>query len=105
MDVEEAFRRNQHRLYPHDVNRRVKKSLPYVAAVLVLFGVFVCLLMNRTGKVREEVPVVLSAGGKHADFGKWSKSVSARRDGNEISGKRFQYPSKGECGLLRREKG
>lgn len=68
VDVEEAFRRNQHRLYPHDVNRRVKKSLPYVAAVLVLFGVFVCLLMNRTGKVREEVPVVLSAGGKHAEL-------------------------------------
>ena len=68
VDVEEAFRRNQHRLYPHDVNRRVKKSLSYVAAVLVLFGVFVCLLMNRTGKVREEVPVVLSAGGKHAEL-------------------------------------
>ena len=68
VDVEEAFRRNQHRLYPHDVNRRVKKSLPYVAAGLVLVGVFVCLLMNRTGKVREEVPVVLSAGGKHAEL-------------------------------------
>ena len=68
VDVEEAFRRNQHRLYQNDLNRRMKKNLPYVAAVLFLFGVFVCLLMNRTGKVREEVPVVLSAGGKHAEL-------------------------------------
>ena len=68
VDVEEAFRRNQHRLYPDGLNRSMKKKLPYVAAVLVLFGVFVCLLMNRTGKVREEVPVVLSAGGKHAEL-------------------------------------
>ena len=63
MDVEEAFRRNQHRLYQNDLNRRMKKNLPYVAAVLFLFGVFVCLLVNHTGEVREEIPVVLSAGG------------------------------------------
>ena len=68
VDVEEAFRRNQHRLYPDGLNRSMKKKLPYVAAVLVLFGVLVCLLVNRTGKVREEVPVVLSAGGKHAEL-------------------------------------
>ena len=42
VDVEEAFRRNQHRLYPDGLNRSMKKKLPYVAAVLVLFGVFVC---------------------------------------------------------------
>ena len=68
VDVEEAFRRNQHRLYQNDLNRRMKKNLPYVAAVLFLFGVFVCLLMNHTGEVREKVPVVLSAGGKHAEL-------------------------------------
>ena len=68
VDVEEAFRRNQHRLYQNDLNRRMKKNLPYVAAVLFLFGVFVCLLMNHTGEVLEKVPVVLSAGGKHAEL-------------------------------------
>ena len=68
VDVEEAFRRNQHRLYQNDLNRRMKKNLPYVAAVLFLFGVFVCLLVNHTGEVREEIPVVLSAGGKHAEL-------------------------------------
>ncbi|WP_455509745.1 FecR family protein [Butyricimonas paravirosa] len=68
VDVEEAFRRNQHRLYQNNLSRRMKKNLPYVAAVLFLFGVFVCLFMNHTGEVREEVPVVLSAGGKHAEL-------------------------------------
>ena len=68
VDVEEAFRRNQHRLYQNDLNRRMKKNLPYVAAVLFLFGVFVWLLVNHTGEVREEIPVVLSAGGKHAEL-------------------------------------
>ena len=68
VDVEEAFRRNQHRLYQNDLNRRMKKNLPYVAAVLFLFGVFVCLWVKHGGEVREEIPVVLSAGGKHAEL-------------------------------------
>ncbi|MFR7879119.1 MAG: hypothetical protein ACLU4J_23480 [Butyricimonas paravirosa] len=64
VDVEEAFRRNQHRLYQNDLNRRMKKNLPYVAAVLFLFGVFVCLLVNLR-EVRERYGC-LSAR-KHAD--------------------------------------
>ena len=68
VDVEEAFRRNQHRLYQNDLNRRMKKNLPYVAAVLFLFGVFICLLVYHSGEFREEIPVVLSAGGKHAEL-------------------------------------
>ena len=43
------------KLFVQDLNRRMKKNLPYVAAVLFLFGVFVCLLVNHTGEVREEI--------------------------------------------------
>lgn len=37
-------------------------------AVLLLFGGVFCFLMNRSGEVREEVPVALSAGGKYAEL-------------------------------------
>ena len=68
VDVAEAFRRNQRRLHQNVPNRVMKRMLPYAAAVLLLFGGVFCFLMNRSGGVREEVPVALSAGGKYAEL-------------------------------------
>ena len=68
VDVAEAFRRNQRRLYQNVPNRVLKRILPYAAVVLLLFGGVFCFLMNRSGEVREEVPVALSAGGKYAEL-------------------------------------
>jgi transmembrane sensor len=68
IDVAGAFRRNQRRLYQNVPNRVLKRILPYAAVVLLLFGGVFCFLMNRSGEVREEVPVALSAGGKYAEL-------------------------------------
>ena len=68
VDVAEAFRRNQRRLRQDVPNRMMKKLLPYAATVLLLFSGAFCFLMNRSGEVREEVPVALSAGGKYAEL-------------------------------------
>ena len=68
IDVAGAFRRNQRRLYQNVPNRVLKRILPYAAVVLLLFGGVFCFLMNRSGGVREEVPVALSAGGKYAEL-------------------------------------
>ena len=68
IDVAGAFRRNQRRLYQNVPNRVLKRILPYAAVVLLLFGGVFCFLMNRSGEVREEVPVSLSAGGKYAEL-------------------------------------
>ena len=68
IEVAGAFRRNQRRLYQNVPNRVLKRILPYAAVVLLLFGGVFCFLMNRSGEVREEVPVALSAGGKYAEL-------------------------------------
>ena len=68
IDVAGTFRRNQRRLYQNVPNRVLKRILPYAAVVLLLFGGVFCFLMNRSGEVREEVPVALSAGGKYAEL-------------------------------------
>ena len=68
IDVAGAFRINQRRLYQNVPNRVLKRILPYAAVVLLLFGGVFCFLMNRSGEVREEVPVALSAGGKYAEL-------------------------------------
>ena len=68
IDVAGAFRRNQRRLRQDVPNRMMKKLLPYAATVLLLFSGAFCFLMNRSGEVREEVPVALSAGGKYAEL-------------------------------------
>ena len=68
IDVAGAFRRNQRRLYQNVPNRVMKRMLPYAVGFLLLFvGVF-CFLLNRSGEVREELPVALSAGGKYAEL-------------------------------------
>lgn len=68
VDVVEAFRRNQRRLHQNVPNRVMKRILPYAAVVLLLFGGVFCFLMNRSGEVREEVLVALSAGWKYAEL-------------------------------------
>ena len=68
VDVVEAFRRNQRRLHQNVPNRVMKRILPCAAAVLLLFGGVFCFLMNRSGEVREEMSVALSAGGKYAEL-------------------------------------
>ena len=67
VNVVEAFRRNQHVLSVSKY-RVMRRILPYAAVVFLLFGGVFCFLMNRSGEIQEEDPVVLSAGGKYAEL-------------------------------------